>query len=124
VLTTGNPCSTNSNCIFYPVAGGLVPDKQVSGARSGDWRDLRGDRHFRATWKTLRTEPRCVVLPGLIPGTSKSSSRGIDDPPSIEELAVLCDLSPAHFSRLVRRIFHLTPSRLAMKARIDEALHY
>ncbi len=47
----------------------------------------------------------------------------IADPPGIEELASLCHLSPAQFSRLVRRIFRLTPQQLAMKVRIDEALH-
>lgn len=47
----------------------------------------------------------------------------IAEPPSIEEIAALCDLSPAHFSRLVQRVFRLTPQRLAMKIRIDEALH-
>jgi AraC-like DNA-binding protein len=47
----------------------------------------------------------------------------IDDPPGIEELAALCQLSPTHFSRLVQRLFHLTPRQLAMKVRIDEALH-
>lgn len=47
----------------------------------------------------------------------------IANPPGIEEIAALCDLSAAHFSRLVQRVFRLTPQRLAMKIRIDEALH-
>jgi AraC-like DNA-binding protein len=47
----------------------------------------------------------------------------IADPPGIAELAALCRLSPTHFSRLVQRLFHLTPRQLAMKVRIDEALH-
>ncbi len=47
----------------------------------------------------------------------------IADPPGIEELAALSDLSPAKFSRLVHRVFHLTPRQLALKVRLDEALH-
>jgi len=47
----------------------------------------------------------------------------VSDPPSIEEIAALCHFSAAHFSRLVQRVFRLTPQRLAMKIRIDEALH-
>jgi len=47
----------------------------------------------------------------------------IADPPSIEELAALCRLSPAKFSRLVHRVFGLTPRQLALKVRLDEALH-
>lgn len=47
----------------------------------------------------------------------------VDDPPRIEELAALCRLSPAQFGRLVQRVFHVTPRQLAMKVRIDEALH-
>lgn len=45
------------------------------------------------------------------------------DPPGIEALAALCQLSPPQFSRLVHRVFRLTPRQLAMKVRIDEALH-
>jgi PAS domain S-box-containing protein len=61
-------------------------------------------------------------LPGLIRALEIIQAR-IENPPSIEELALACGLTPANFSRLVRRIFQLTPGRLAMKARIDEALH-
>ncbi len=47
----------------------------------------------------------------------------ISEPPSIEELAGLCRLSPSQFSRLVKRVFRLTPRQLAMKVRLDEAIH-
>lgn len=47
----------------------------------------------------------------------------IADPPGLEELVALCQLSPAQFSRLVRLVFQLTPRQLVMKARLDEALH-
>jgi AraC-like DNA-binding protein len=47
----------------------------------------------------------------------------VADPPRIDELAALCNLSISHFSRLVHRVFHLTPRQLAMKVRLDEALH-
>ncbi len=61
-------------------------------------------------------------MPGLIRALEVIQAR-IDQPPSMEELAEVCGLTLANFSRLVRRVFQLTPSRLAMKARIDEALH-
>lgn len=47
----------------------------------------------------------------------------ISDPPGVEELALLCDLSPTKFSRLVHRVFGLTPRQLTLKVRLDEALH-
>lgn len=47
----------------------------------------------------------------------------IADPPAIEELAAISQLSPAKFSRLVHRVFGLTPRQLALKVRLDEALH-
>jgi AraC-like DNA-binding protein len=47
----------------------------------------------------------------------------IADPPGMEELAALCRLSAPHFSRLIQRLFRLTPRQLAMKMRLDEALH-
>ncbi len=47
----------------------------------------------------------------------------IGDPPGVEELAAICHLSPAKFSRLVHRVFGLTPRQLALKMRLDEALH-
>lgn len=47
----------------------------------------------------------------------------IADPPAIEELAAISKLSPAKFSRLVQRVFGLTPRQLALKVRLDEALH-
>jgi AraC-like DNA-binding protein len=45
------------------------------------------------------------------------------DPPEMRELAALCGLSVVRFGRLVERVFQLTPRQLAMKVRIDEALH-
>lgn len=45
------------------------------------------------------------------------------EPPRVEELAALCGLSVTHFGHLVQRLFHLSPRQLAMKVRIDEALH-
>lgn len=45
------------------------------------------------------------------------------DPPRVEELAAACALSPAQFSRIVHRVFGLTPRQLALKGRLDEALH-
>jgi transcriptional regulator GlxA family with amidase domain len=47
----------------------------------------------------------------------------VADPPGVEELAALCHLSSAKFSRLVQRVFGLTPRQLALKVRLDEALH-
>lgn len=47
----------------------------------------------------------------------------IADPPGIEELATLCNLSPAKFARLVQRVFGITPRQLALKVRLDETLH-
>lgn len=47
----------------------------------------------------------------------------IAEPPGIDELAKLCALTPAKFSRLVHRVFGLTPRQLALKVRLDEALH-
>jgi AraC-like DNA-binding protein len=47
----------------------------------------------------------------------------IGDPPGIEALAAMCRLSPAKFSRLVQRVFGLTPRQLALKVRLDEALY-
>lgn len=49
--------------------------------------------------------------------------RRIDNPPGSEELAKLCRLSSAQFTRLVQRVFGLTPRQLIMKVRLDEALH-
>jgi AraC-like DNA-binding protein len=45
------------------------------------------------------------------------------NPPEMRELATMCGLSMVRFVRLVQRVFHLTPRQLAMKMRIDEALH-
>ncbi|HEY3901416.1 MAG TPA: AraC family transcriptional regulator [Chthoniobacter sp.] len=45
------------------------------------------------------------------------------NPPEMRELAAMCGLSMVRFARLVERVFHLTPRQLAMKMRIDEALH-
>jgi AraC-like DNA-binding protein len=47
----------------------------------------------------------------------------ISCPPGIEELAALSGLAPAKFSRLVHHVFSLTPRQLALKVRLDEALH-
>jgi transcriptional regulator GlxA family with amidase domain len=47
----------------------------------------------------------------------------LQNPPAIQELAKICHLTPAQFSRLVQRVFQLTPRQLAMKVRLDEALH-
>ncbi len=47
----------------------------------------------------------------------------IDNPPSTEELAEVCSLSHRQFVQLARRIFSLTPYKLILKMRIDEALH-
>lgn len=47
----------------------------------------------------------------------------IGDPPGVEELAAICRLSPTKFSRLVQRVFGLTPRQLLVKVRLDEALH-
>jgi PAS domain S-box-containing protein len=44
-------------------------------------------------------------------------------PAPIEELADLAGLSPARFTQLVQRLFHLTPRELSMKIRLDEAVH-
>ncbi len=49
--------------------------------------------------------------------------RRIADPPGIGELAAICGLTPAKFSRIVQRIFGITPRQLALKVRLDEALH-
>ena len=98
-------CLTNK----YP-----VPD-QTTGeicAIIGISRDVEDSAHGTAT----------RGMPELIRAIEAIQTR-IGDPPGIEELAVMCGLTPAQFSRLVRRIFHLTPGQLAMKARIDEALH-
>lgn len=45
------------------------------------------------------------------------------NPPEMRELAKMCGLSMVRFVRLVQRVFHVTPRQLAMKMRIDEALH-
>jgi AraC-like DNA-binding protein len=47
----------------------------------------------------------------------------LSNPPEMRELAKMCGLSMVRFARLVERVFHLTPRQLAMKMRIDEALH-
>ena len=47
----------------------------------------------------------------------------LQNPPEMSELAQLCGLSPVRFARLVQRVFHLTPRQVAMKMRLDEALH-
>jgi AraC-like DNA-binding protein len=61
-------------------------------------------------------------LPELARAVEVLRSR-LQNPPEIKELADLCGLSPARFSRLVQQVFQLTPRQLAMKVRIDEALH-
>jgi len=61
-------------------------------------------------------------LPELARAIEVMQSR-IQNPPEIQELAAICGLSPVRFSRLVQRVFQLTPRQLAMKVRIDEALH-
>ena len=61
-------------------------------------------------------------LPELARAIEVIRSR-IQNPPEIKELAAICALSPVRFSRLVERVFQLTPRQLAMKVRIDEALH-
>jgi PAS domain S-box-containing protein len=47
----------------------------------------------------------------------------IGDPPGVAELAAICRVTPAKFSRLTQRVFGLTPRQLALKVRLDEALH-
>jgi len=122
VLTTGKPVLDQLELHLYPnrrrgwclTNKYPVPD-QATGeicAVIGISRDVEDSAHGAAV----------RGMPGLIRALEAIQAR-IDDPPGIEELAVMCGLTPAHFSRLVRRIFHLTPGRLAMKARIDEALH-
>lgn len=61
-------------------------------------------------------------LPELARAVELLRSR-LQNPPEIAELASLCGLSPVRFSRLVQQVFHLTPRQLAMKVRLDEALH-
>lgn len=47
----------------------------------------------------------------------------IANPPGVEELAAICDLPATKFARRVQRVFGLTPRQLALKVRLDEALH-
>ena len=61
-------------------------------------------------------------LPKLARAVELLQSR-LQNPPEIAELAELCELSTVRFSRLVERVFQLTPRQLAMKVRLDEALH-
>lgn len=61
-------------------------------------------------------------LPELARAIELLRSR-LQNPPEIAELAALCGLSMVRFSRLIQRVFHLTPRQLAMKVRLDEALH-
>lgn len=122
VLSTGKPILDQLELHLYPdrrrgwclTNKYPVPDQATGETRAviGISRDVEDSAHGAAA----------RGLPGLIRALEIIQSR-LDDPPGIEELAAACDLTPANFSRLVRRIFQLTPSRLAMKARIDEALH-
>lgn len=61
-------------------------------------------------------------FPELAKALEALSSR-LSDPPSVEELAEISGLSAPHFAHLSQRLFNLTPRQLAMKIRIDEALH-
>ena len=61
-------------------------------------------------------------LPELARAIDVMQSR-LQNPPEIKELAEICGLSAVRFSRLVQRVFQLTPRQLAMKVRLDEALH-
>jgi len=47
----------------------------------------------------------------------------ISQPPRIEELARRSDMSVDQLSRLVFRLFSITPRQLLMKMRLDEAMH-
>jgi len=61
-------------------------------------------------------------LPELAQAIEMLQAR-LQNPPEMAELAKLCGLSTVRFTRLVQRVFHLTPRQLAMKVRLDEALH-
>jgi len=75
--------------------------------------------------RDVETSPRGVEARGFgeLAAALEQAQKRIADPPGIEELAAICGLTPHHFSRLVQRVFHLTPQKLLVKIRIDEALH-
>ncbi len=98
-------CLTNKYPVRDPASGEVV-------ALMGLSRDVEASAHGAAA----RGFPELVLA-------IESLQNRIEDPPGIQELAALSHLSQAQFSRLVRHVFHLTPQQLAMKVRIDEALH-
>jgi len=75
--------------------------------------------------RDVETSPRGLKargFPELAAAIEQIHAR-IDNPPSTEELAEVCGLSHPQFVQLSRRIFSLTPYKLILKVRIDEALH-
>jgi AraC-like DNA-binding protein len=75
--------------------------------------------------RDVETSPRGAAARGFgeLAAALEVAHARIADPPGVEELAALCGLSAPHFSQLVQRLFHLTPHKLLMKIRLDEALH-
>lgn len=64
--------------------------------------------------------------PALFPSLGRvlhELERRICNPPTVQELAAIADVSMARLARLVRRVFDLSPQQLALKIRMDEALY-
>jgi len=120
VVQTGKPVLDQLELHFYPTRrrGWCLTNKYPVRERgevvavAGLSRDVESSAHGAAA----------RGFPELARALEALQER-IADPPGIEELAALSELSPAKFSRLVQRVFQLTPRQLALKVRLDEALH-
>jgi len=75
--------------------------------------------------RDVETSPRGLAARGFgeLATALELVQARLADPPGMEELAALCGLSMRHFGQLVQRLFQLTPQKLVMKVRLDEALH-
>jgi transcriptional regulator GlxA family with amidase domain len=76
----------------------------------------------RKTSKTRPPDVKARGFPELAVALEALRTR-ISAPPASRNLELFCQLSEPNFSRLVRRALHFTPRQLAMKVRLDEALH-
>jgi len=122
ILETGRPLMDSLELHLYPnrQRGWCLTNKYPArDTKSGEILGIIGIS------RDVETSPRGIEARGFgeLAAALEQAQREIADPPGIEELSAVCGLTPHHFSKLVQRVFHLTPRKLIMKIRIDEALH-
>ncbi|WP_207910718.1 AraC family transcriptional regulator [Chthoniobacter flavus] len=122
VLESGKPVLDQLELHLYPNRGRgwcLTSKYPVLDRRTGKIAALMG---ISRDVEDSASRAASHGLPELAQAIEVLQTR-LQDPPEMAELAELCGLSTVRFTRLVQRVFHLTPRQLAMKVRLDEALH-